>query len=102
MIWTLAFTLVCFALTSFFWLRGVYGNHQSDRILGMLLLLASCVSALLLDSTTNLLNNVGFCVMTLGVLTIIVGRAGMRLSTAQACSTGFFLAVFGLFLALLL
>jgi len=102
MIWILAFTLGWFALTSFFWLRGIYRNNRTDQILGMVLLLSFGVTAILLDSTTYLLNDVGFCTIALGALTIVVGLAGKRISSAQVYSSGFLLAVFGLFLALLL
>lgn len=95
------FLVASFAMTSFFWLRGIWRNRKSDCAFGLLLLGFSCLAALALD----LLNLVGGCIMALGAVTMLVGRVKKRMSSNELASwgiLGFLFFLFGLFLALLL
>ena len=87
-----------FALTSFFWLRGIWRNNASDLVLGVVLL---CIFAI--TSRSFLPEGASeFGIMSLGILTMIVGPLGRRIPFQQASFVGIALIVLGVFLALLL
>ena len=103
MIWIFAILALSFLSASFFWLRGIWRNRRLDCFIGLLLLVFCCLNAQALDVTTSLLNDVGFCIMALGVATIVIGRHFGRCSpSAQTDSYGLLLMVVGFLLTTLL
>ena len=102
MIWVIAVLAVSFALASFCWLLGIWRSDRLTSAVGLALLVFSCLFARGLSGTTDLLNDIGMCVMALGVATGVVGR---RRKVTPSKHTDVFSVLFvllGLYLALLL
>ena len=102
MIWSLAILAVSFAGASFFWLCGIWKNQWFACAVGLVLLVFSCLCAMGLSGTTDLLNITGICLMLLGVATDAAGRLNKVGSAKHANVYGALLFLLGLLLALLL
>jgi hypothetical protein len=100
--WILALLAISFAAASFFWLRGIWRDRRLDCAIGLILLLFSCIYALGLSGTSDLLNLIGLCIMALGAATIVAGRLGRSTPMQQVNTYSVLFILVGLFLALLL
>jgi hypothetical protein len=102
MIWTYAFLALAIAAASFYWLRGVWKGCREDSVVGALFMAFCCLAARVLDGTTCLLNDVGLCIIGLGLLTIIIGRLRRRAVARRMDLEGLVLMGLGTLLAVLL
>ena len=97
-----AFMATWVGLPSLFWLRGIWRDKSSDRWAASILFMLFAFVAVSIDHTTWPLNTAGGFVVILGVVTMVAGPLGKKMTLGRALDYGVVCIIVGILMGMLI